>query len=73
MEECIKRKIYRVNMYGIEGNFTSYNSLLTTKKDFGGYVEEYIGGFQLILNKRGYLMGKIRRKAGSLKKKVLGR
>ena len=73
MEECIKRKIYRVNMYGIEGNFTSYNSLLTTKKDFGGYVEEYIGGFQLVLNKRGLLVNKVRRKAGSLKKKVFGK
>jgi lipid II:glycine glycyltransferase (peptidoglycan interpeptide bridge formation enzyme) len=73
MEECLKRKIYRVNMYGIEGNFTSSNSLLTTKKDFGGYVEEYIGGFKLVLNKRAYMTDKVCRKIGSLKKKVLGK
>lgn len=73
MEECLKRKIYRVNMYGIEGRFDSSNSLLTTKKDFGGYVEEYIGGFQFVLNPRKLLMKKMRRKAGSLKRKVLGK
>lgn len=70
MERCLERKIYRLNMYGIEGNFSGNNSLLTTKKDFGGYVEEYIGGFKIILNPFGFYMGKISRKFASLKKKV---
>lgn len=58
LEECLKRKQMRVNFYGLDGVFSLDNPLLRTKAGFGGVVEEYIGGFKLVLSKPKYFVSK---------------
>lgn len=62
LEECLKRGQTRANFYGVDGVFSESNVLLKSKKGFGGVVEEYIGGFKIILNRKRYFLGKIKRK-----------
>ena len=62
IEECLKRGLTRLNLYGMEGNFSPENPLLYFKAGLRGITEEYIGGFRLILNPSKLLLNKIRRK-----------
>ncbi|MCQ2570904.1 MAG: aminoacyltransferase [Candidatus Saccharibacteria bacterium] len=50
LEDCLERGVKRANFYGVDGIFTSENKLLEFKSGFGVDIEEYIGGFRLILN-----------------------
>ena len=62
IEECLRRGYTRLNLYGMKGIFTPDNPLLFFKAGLGGYTEEYIGGFCLVLNKRKLLQNKVRRR-----------
>ncbi|MBR3353416.1 peptidoglycan bridge formation glycyltransferase FemA/FemB family protein [Candidatus Saccharibacteria bacterium] len=62
IEECLRRGYTRLNLYGMKGIFSADNPLLYFKSGLGGYTEEYIGGFRLILNRRKLLQNKIRRR-----------
>ena len=66
MEECLKRGQKRLNFYGLEGDFSKANKLLEFKSGFGVEVEEYIGGFKMVLQSRIYY-------ANALKKRVWGK
>lgn len=59
----------RGNMYGLEGAFTPNNHLLAFKGIFNPVIEQYIGGFNIILNKPKYLAAKTLQKS----KSALGR
>ncbi len=54
------------NMYGIEGVFDGSDSVLRFKRSFDGYVNEFIGTYELILNskklRRAQLIKKIARR-----------
>ncbi|MBR2658651.1 peptidoglycan bridge formation glycyltransferase FemA/FemB family protein [Candidatus Saccharibacteria bacterium] len=62
IEECLRRKKTRMNLYGMAGDFSPSNPLLFFKAGLGGVTEEYIGGFELVLNKKKLLLNKIRRR-----------
>jgi alanine adding enzyme len=49
LDDCLKKGIKRVNFYGIDGDFSDSNKLLEFKSGFGVDIEEYVGGFRLIL------------------------
>ena len=66
MEECLKRGQKRLNFYGLEGDFSKENKLLEFKSGFGVEVEEYIGGFKMILQPGKYY-------TRALKKRIWGR
>jgi alanine adding enzyme len=63
LEDCLKRGVKRANFYGIDGDFSSENKLLEFKSGFGVDIEEYIGGFRLILKPGMYRLNKAK-KAG---------
>ncbi len=69
IEECLKQGITRLNFYGFDGIFTPENNLLEFKRSFQGYIEEYVGGFDLVLNKTALLKNKVVRRLGRFKKK----
>ncbi len=50
IEQCLKAGQNRVNFYGVAGDFSDNNRLLEFKSGFGITVEEYIGGFMLVLD-----------------------
>lgn len=54
LEDCLKRGVKRANFYGIDGDFSENNKLLEFKSGFGVDIEEYVGGFRLILQPRKY-------------------
>lgn len=62
IEECLRRGYTRLNLYGMKGIFTPDNPLLFFKAGLGGYTEEYIGGFCLVLNQRKLFCNKVRRR-----------
>lgn len=62
IEECLKRGQTRLNLYGMEGDFSPENPLLYFKGGLRGVVEEYIGGFSLVSNPFKLFLNKIRRK-----------
>ena len=62
IEECLRRGLTRLNLYGMEGDFSPQNPLLYFKGGLGGYTEEYIGGFSLTLNKFRLLLNQIKRR-----------
>ena len=62
IEECLRRGYTRLNLYGMKGIFSASNPLLYFKSGLGGYTEEYIGGFCIVLNRRKLLQNKIRRR-----------
>lgn len=64
IQECIEKGQKRLNLYGIEGDFSDNNPLLMTKKSYGGVVEEYIGGFLMTLRPVGYFFMRVKRKLG---------
>jgi len=66
MEECLKRGQKRLNFYGLEGDFSKENKLLEFKSGFGVEVEEYIGGFKMILKPIKYY-------SNNLKKRIWGK
>ncbi len=62
LQECLRRGITRLNFYGIEADFSKNNRLLEFKSSFNGIVEEYIGGFKIVLNPWRYFLNKIRKR-----------
>jgi lipid II:glycine glycyltransferase (peptidoglycan interpeptide bridge formation enzyme) len=69
MIDALKRGITRVNFFWIEGNFNN-NHLLEFKSGFGGVVEEYVGGFEIVINKPKYMVRCIMRKGRALARRV---
>ena len=63
LDDCLKRGVRRANFYGIDGDFSPENKLLEFKSGFGVDIEEYVGGFRLILNPRKYRLNNAK-KAG---------
>ena len=66
IEECLKRGITRLNFYGLRGDFSNNNHLLEFKSGFGVMVEEYIGGFKIVLDPVKYNFGRVKRKIKTL-------
>ncbi len=66
MERAIEMGIKDYNMYGIDGTFDGTDSILRFKSSFDGYVNEFVGTYEMILNP-----GKLKR--ASLIKKMMGR
>ena len=62
MEECLKRGQKRLNFYGLEGDFSKENKLLEFKSGFGVEVEEYIGGFKMIMRPGKYYAKNLKRR-----------
>lgn len=59
----------RGNMYGLPGSFTKDNHLLAFKGIFNPVIEQYIGGFTIILNKPKHLAAKtIQKSKGALRR-----
>lgn len=67
MSECIKKGITRYNFYGVSGKFTN-NPLLVYKSGFRGYIEEYVGGFYKVINRRKAMIRKARNLAGRIRR-----
>jgi lipid II:glycine glycyltransferase (peptidoglycan interpeptide bridge formation enzyme) len=70
INECLKAGQKRLNFYGIAGDFSEANHLLEFKSGFGIVIEEYIGGFIIVLRPGKYRMQKIRRKVGGAVRRV---
>lgn len=62
IEECLRRGQTRINLYGMKGDFSPNNPLLYFKSGLGGYTEEYIGGFSLILNRKKLFFNQLKRR-----------
>ncbi len=62
MEECLKRGQKRLNFYGLEGDFSKANKLLEFKSGFGVEIEEYIGGFKMVLRPVKYHINNLKKK-----------
>ena len=62
IEKCLELNQTRLNLYGMEGDFTPENPLLHFKSGLKGISEEYIGGFRLVLNKRKLFLRKVSRR-----------
>lgn len=62
IEECLRRKQSRMNLYGMKGDFSPSNPLLFFKNGLGGITEEYVGGFLLVLDSKKLLKNKIKRR-----------
>lgn len=72
-EYCLNHGISRCNMYGVAGDFTSNNRLLSYKTQFGIKVEEYIGGFTYVLDKKAASRNERKQKVlGALRKVKYG-
>ena len=63
LDDCLKRGVKRANFYGIDGDFSDNNKLLEFKSGFGVDIEEYVGGFRLILQPGKYRLNQTK-KAG---------
>ena len=63
LTKCFKKGIKRVNFYGMAGDFSPANHLLEFKSGFGIKVEEYIGGFRLVLKPGKYYRARFATKA----------
>ena len=74
LTKCFNKGIKRVNFYGMAGDFSPANHLLEFKSGFGILVEEYIGGFRLVLKpgkyRRAKIAAKARGAAGRLKRLI---
>lgn len=62
IEKCLELKQTRLNLYGMEGDFTPDNPLLHFKSGLKGISEEYIGGFRLVLSPTKMFLRKVRRR-----------
>ena len=61
MKYAIENNYDRYNFYGIIGDFDEKNPLFglySFKRDFGGYVVEHMGEFDLVINKPLYMLYK---------------
>ena len=56
---AINNNYQKYNFYGIEGDFSDKNGVYKFKKGFNGIVVEFIGEFDLIINKIKYCLYKI--------------
>ncbi len=63
LEDCLEKGVKRANFYGIDGDFSDNNKLLEFKSGFGVDIEEYVGGFRLILQPGKYRLNNAK-KAG---------
>ena len=54
LNNTIERGYKRINFYGLSGDFSKNNHLLEFKSGFGVVIEEYVGGFSLILDPKRY-------------------
>ena len=61
LDDCLRRGVKRANFYGIDGIFTDDNKLLEFKSGFGVDIEEYVGGFRLILRPGKYRLNKVKK------------
>ncbi len=61
IEKCLELGQTRLNLYGMEGDFTPENPLLHFKSGLKGISEEYIGGFRLVLKPSKLFLRKVRR------------
>lgn len=62
MKYAIENNYDRYNFYGIIGDFDEKNplyGLYSFKRDFGGYVVEHMGEFDLVINKPLYILYKL--------------
>ena len=59
IQYAIKNKYERYNFYGIEGKFDDENGVYGFKKGFDGEVVEFIGEFDLVVNKGYYYLYKM--------------
>lgn len=70
----INNNIPKYNFYGIDGNFNKDNNemygIYEFKRGFGGNVEEFIGEFDLIINKPLYVLYKFAFKCYKILKKI---
>lgn len=72
-EYCLNHGITRCNMYGVSGDFSSENRLLSYKSQFGIKIEEYIGGFTYVLDKKAVAKNERKQKVlGALRKVKYG-
>lgn len=62
IEKCLALNQTRLNLYGMEGDFTPNNPLLHFKSGLKGISEEYIGGFKLVLSPTKMFIRKVRRR-----------
>lgn len=69
-EYCLNHGITRCNMYGVSGDFSSANRLLSYKSQFGIKVEEYIGGFTYVLNEKAVAKNERKQKVLGVLRKV---
>jgi len=70
---CLEHGIKRCNLYGVSGDFSSSNHLLRFKSQFGIKVEEYLGEFSIVLNKKAYARDMRKEKVlGALRKVKYG-
>jgi lipid II:glycine glycyltransferase (peptidoglycan interpeptide bridge formation enzyme) len=69
MSDCVKKGINRYNFYGVSGHFEK-NPLLVYKSGFRGEVEEYVGGFRLVVDPVKYKLQKVRNKVGGLARRI---
>lgn len=60
LNNTIERGYKRINFYGLRGDFSKENHLLEFKSGFGVVVEEYVGGFSLILDEKRYKMRQLK-------------
>ena len=70
MQKCLKNGVTRVNFFWIEGRFEG-NSLLEFKSGFGGVIEEYIGGFEKVLQPTKYQTRRVVRKAKNMARRLI--
>ena len=70
LEDCLKRKIDRVNFYGIDGDFSPENKLLEFKSGFGVDIEEYVGGFRFILQPNKYRINTLKKDVRKILRKT---
>jgi lipid II:glycine glycyltransferase (peptidoglycan interpeptide bridge formation enzyme) len=69
MGKIIGTGITRVNFFWVEGDFSGKNGLLEFKSGFGGEVEEYIGGFEMVLRPVAWFLVRARRKLSKIFRK----
>jgi lipid II:glycine glycyltransferase (peptidoglycan interpeptide bridge formation enzyme) len=76
IDQCLKAGQKRINFYGIAGDFSKDNHLLEFKSGFGVIVEEYIGGFEIVLNPLKHNAERaahLVRRAGGIAKRGIGK
>jgi Uncharacterized protein involved in methicillin resistance len=70
LNNTVERGYKRINFYGLRGDFSKENHLLEFKSGFGVVIEEYVGGFNLILDPKRYRAREMRENVKNLARKV---